>query len=76
MLSKEILESALQKLRPFLLEDDGDIELVQIDEDGIVKIKFLGSCKNCPLSSMTLRAGIERALMKDFPSIKRIEAVS
>lgn len=76
MLSKEIIELALEKLRPFLKEDEGEIELVQIDEDGIVKVRFLGSCKNCPLSSMTLRAGIERALMKDFPSIKRIEAVN
>lgn len=76
MLSREMLESALQKLRPFLREDDGDIELVQIDDDGIVKVRFLGSCQDCPLSSMTLRAGIERALMKEFPSIKRIEAVN
>lgn len=76
MLSKEMLEAALQKLRPFLMEDDGDIELVQIDEDGIVKVRFLGSCQSCPLSSMTLRAGIERALMKDFPLIKRVEAVN
>lgn len=76
MLSKENLELSLQKLRPFLQEDEGDIELVDIDEYGIVKVRFLGSCKNCPLSSMTLRAGIERALMKEFPSIKRIEAVN
>ncbi len=76
MLTRENLEASLQKLRPFLQEDEGDIELVQIDEDGIVKVRFLGSCNGCPLSSMTLRAGIERVLMKDFPSIKRIEAVN
>ncbi len=76
MLSKEALEISLQKLRPFLQEDDGDIELVQIDDDGIVKVRFLGNCQICPLSAMTLRAGIERALIKEFPSIKRIETIN
>lgn len=76
MLSKETLEASLQRLRPFLQEDEGDIEIVQIDDDGIVKVRFLGNCQSCPLSSMTLRAGIERALIREFPSIKRIEAVN
>ncbi|MCS7054547.1 MAG: NifU family protein [Ignavibacterium sp.] len=76
MISKEKLLLSLEKLRPFLQEDLGDIELVEIGDDGIVKVRFLGSCNNCPLSSMTLRAGIERALMREFPSIKRIEAVN
>jgi Fe-S cluster biogenesis protein NfuA len=76
MLTKENIENSLAKLRPFLKEDEGDIELVEIGDDGIIKVRFLGSCQICPLSSMTLRAGIERALMKEFPTIKRIEAVS
>lgn len=76
MLTKENIENSLAKLRPFLQEDQGDIELVEIGDDGIIKVRFLGSCQICPLSSMTLRAGIERALMKEFPTIKRIEAVN
>jgi len=76
MLTKENIENYLAKLRPFLQEDQGDIELVEIGDDGIIKVRFLGSCQICPLSSMTLRAGIERALMKEFPTIKRIEAVN
>jgi Fe-S cluster biogenesis protein NfuA len=76
MLSKENLEKSLDRLRPFLKEDEGDIEIVEVGEDGIIKVRFLGSCQGCPLSSMTLRAGIERALMKEFPAIKRIEAVN
>ncbi len=76
MLTKENIENSLAKLRPFLQEDEGDIELVEIGDDGIIKVRFLGSCQICPLSSMTLRAGIERALMKEFPTIKRIEAVN
>lgn len=76
MLSKENIEKSLSKLRPYLQEDDGDIELVEIDEDGTIKVRFLGNCESCPLSIMTLRAGIERALMKEFPTIKRIEAIN
>lgn len=76
MLSKEQIENSLNKLRPYLQEDNGDIELIEIGEDGIIKVRFLGNCEICPLSIMTLRAGIERALMKEFPTIKRIEAIN
>ena len=74
-LSAEALNKSLDRLRIFLKEDDGDIELVEISVDGIIKVKFLGNCSICPLSNMTLRAGIEKILMKEFPSIKRVEAV-
>jgi Fe-S cluster biogenesis protein NfuA len=75
MLTEENIKKSLQRLRPFLQEDAGDIELVEISSDGIIKVRFLGACENCPLSTMTLRAGIERALMKEYPIIKRIESV-
>lgn len=73
---KNEVQKALNNIRPYLQADNGDIELVEVTEDGIVKVRLLGACEICPLSIMTLRAGIERAVMKEVPSIKRIEAVS
>lgn len=75
MISEIDLQKVLSSIRPFLQSDNGDVELVEITEDGIVKVRLLGACENCPLSVMTLRAGIERALMRQVPGIKRIEAV-
>ncbi|MBV6479807.1 MAG: Fe/S biogenesis protein NfuA [Ignavibacteria bacterium] len=74
-LDKENVEAVLEKVRPFLQMDGGDVEFCGILENGIVKVRLLGSCSGCPLSMMTLRAGIERALMKEIPEVKRIEAV-
>ncbi|MCK7523267.1 MAG: NifU family protein [Ignavibacteriales bacterium] len=59
-----------------LQADNGDVELVDVSEDGIVKVRLLGACEICPLSIMTLRAGIERAIMREVPAVKRIEAVN
>ncbi|MCZ7608998.1 MAG: NifU family protein [Ignavibacterium sp.] len=70
------IQKALSNIRPFLQADNGDIELVDITEDGIVKVRLLGACETCPLSVMTLRAGVERAIMNEVPSIKRIEAIN
>ncbi|WP_337865768.1 NifU family protein [Ignavibacterium sp.] len=75
MISEIELQKVLNSIRPFLQSDNGDVELVEITNDGIVKVRLLGACENCPLSVMTLRAGIERALMRQIPEIKRIEAV-
>jgi len=69
------IRKALESMRPFLQSDNGDVELVEVTEDGIVKVKLLGECKECPLSAMTLRAGIERSLMQQVPGVRRIEAV-
>ena len=67
---------ALERVRPYLLIDGGGIELVSVDhEAGIVEVAFTGACKTCALSMMTLRAGIERAILRSAPEIKRIEAV-
>jgi Fe-S cluster biogenesis protein NfuA len=74
-MEKEILE-ALETIRPFLQADNGDVELVEVSEDGIVKVRLTGDCENCPMSVMTLRAGIERALMNKVPGLRRIESVS
>ncbi len=67
---------ALDQMRPYLQADNGDVELIGISEDGIVTVRLTGACKVCPLSVMTLRAGIERSLMREVPEIRRVEAVS
>jgi len=73
---KNEIQKALNNIRPYLQADNGDVELVDVSEDGIVKVRLTGSCEVCPLSNMTLRAGIERAIMNEVPAVKRIEAVS
>lgn len=73
-MEKEII-MALEKVRPYLQADNGDVELVEVSDDGIVKVRLLGACEMCPLSIMTLRAGIERSILNDVPGVKRIESV-
>ena len=70
------VKKALDSIRSYLQADDGDIELVDVTEDGIVKVKLTGACDVCPLSAITLRAGIERSLLRQVPGIKRVESVS
>ncbi|MCB0722727.1 MAG: NifU family protein [Ignavibacteriae bacterium] len=72
----EEINNSLEKVRPYLREDGGDVEAVDIKDGNIVEVRLLGNCSGCALSQMTLRAGIERALMRDFPEIKRIEAIN
>ncbi len=73
---EEKVLKALEQMRPFLQADSGDVELIEVSEDGIVKVKLTGACKTCPMSVMTLRAGIERSLMREVPGIRRVESVS
>ncbi len=73
---KEKVLRALEQMRPFLQADSGDVELIDVSDDGIVKVKLTGACKTCPMSVMTLRAGIERSLMREVPGIRRVESVS
>jgi Fe-S cluster biogenesis protein NfuA len=70
----EQVQDVLDKLRPFLLRDGGDCELVDV-EDGIVKLRLLGACGSCPSSTITLKAGIERALLEEVPGIVEVEQV-
>jgi Fe-S cluster biogenesis protein NfuA len=69
------INKVLNSIRPFLQADNGDVELVEVSKDGIVKVRLTGSCAICPLSIMTLRAGIERTLMRQVPTVKRVESV-
>lgn len=71
---REQVQEVLNKLRPFLQRDGGDVELVDI-EDGIVKVRLMGACGSCPSSTITLKAGIERALLEEVPGVKEIEQV-
>ncbi|EMH2351335.1 NifU family protein [Staphylococcus pseudintermedius] len=64
----------IEKLRPFLLRDGGDCELVDV-EGGIVKLQLLGACGTCPSSTITLKAGIERALVEEVPGVVEVEQV-
>jgi Fe-S cluster biogenesis protein NfuA len=72
----EKVEKALQTIRPYLKADGGDVELVQVTPEGIVEVKLTGACGDCPMSQMTLRAGVERALIREVPGIRRVEAVN
>jgi Fe-S cluster biogenesis protein NfuA len=71
---KEQVEAAIQKIRPMLQRDGGDVELVEI-EDGIVKVRLQGACAGCPMSQMTLKNGIEKMLKEDVPEVKSVESV-
>jgi hypothetical protein len=69
------IEEALNQLRPYLEADQGDVSLVEVTDDMVVRLKFLGACSSCSMSAMTLKAGIEQTILKMVPEIKRVEAV-
>jgi len=71
---KEKVEEALNKIRPSLVADGGNVELVDV-EDGVVKVKLTGACAGCPMSQMTLKMGIERFLKKEIPEVKEVVGV-
>ena len=71
---KEKVEAALAKIRPALQADGGDVELVGVD-DGVVKVSLKGACVGCPMSTMTLKQGIERILKEEIPEVKEVVAV-
>jgi len=68
------VQEVLDKLRPYLQRDGGDVQLVDV-EDGIVKLRLMGACGSCPSSTITLKAGIERALLEEIPGIKEVQQV-
>jgi Fe-S cluster biogenesis protein NfuA len=72
---KERVEDALNKVRPSLQADGGDVELIEVGEDGIVKVKLQGACAGCPMSQMTLKMGIEKILKQNVPEVKSVESV-
>jgi len=72
---QEKVKDVLDKVRPYLVRDGGNVELVEVSEDGVVKVKLVGACAGCPHSKMTLKNGIERILKQDVPEVKEVIAV-
>lgn len=72
---RERVEKALENIRPALQQDGGDLELIDVSDDGTVKIKLTGACGSCPMSQMTLKMGIEQRLRKEVPEVELVEAV-
>jgi Fe-S cluster biogenesis protein NfuA len=71
---REKVQEVLNKIRPNLQADGGDVELVDV-VDGVVKVKLTGACGSCPMSTMTLKMGIERALKEQIPEIKEVQSL-
>ncbi len=69
------VEAAIADIRPFLEADGGDIRLIEVSDDLVVKVELLGACKNCSMSKMTLKAGVEESIRKSLPELKAVEAV-
>ncbi|MDD5021959.1 MAG: NifU family protein [Endomicrobiaceae bacterium] len=72
---KEKVEEALSKVRPHLLADGGNVELIDVSEDGIVKVRLTGACGSCPMSTMTLQYGVKKAIMDTVPEVKDVIAL-
>jgi len=72
---REEVEQALEKIRPALQRDGGNVELVDVTDDGIVKVKLTGACGGCPMSQMTLKMGIEKVVKQAIPEIQSVESV-
>ena len=72
---KEKVETVIAKIRPYLQRDGGDIQLVDVTEDGTVQVRLMGACHGCPGAQLTLQAGVERTLKEEIPEVKRVVAV-
>ncbi len=72
---KERVKAILEKVRPSLQADGGDVELVDVSEEGVVRVRLTGACKGCPMSQMTLKMGIQRYLQREMPEVKEVVAV-
>ncbi len=72
----EQIQSGLEAIRPYLQKDGGDIEFLELTDDQIIRVRLLGSCITCPMSFMTMKAGVEETLRKVLPTLKRVEAVN
>ena len=72
---KEQVQEVLELVRPALQADGGDVELVDVTEDGVVSVKLTGACGSCPMSTMTLKMGIERTLKEKIPTVKEVVQV-
>jgi Fe-S cluster biogenesis protein NfuA len=74
-MDRERVQEVLDQIRPALQADGGDVELVDVGEDGVVKVALQGACRGCPMSQLTLANGVERVLKEEIPEITRVEPV-
>lgn len=74
-MDKQRVQEALDKIRPALQADGGDVELVDVTDDGVVKVALQGACRGCPMSQLTLANGVERVLKQELAEVVRVEAV-
>lgn len=72
----QLVDDAISTIRPYLNTDGGDVKILEITEDKIVRLELLGACGTCPMSTMTLKAGVEEAIKKAAPQIKSVEAIN
>jgi len=75
MLDRTVIQGVIDRVRPFLQRDGGDVQLVDITEDNIVRVKLVGACGTCPMSTMTLKNSIEAELKNSVPEVKAVVAV-
>jgi Fe-S cluster biogenesis protein NfuA len=73
---REQIEFALDTIRPYLEADGGNVRVIELTEDMVLKIEMMGSCGSCPMSTMTLKAGVEEAIKRAIPEITRVEAIN
>lgn len=75
ILDREQVQTVLDKIRPALQADGGDVELVEVCDDGVIKVALQGACRGCPMSQLTLANGVERVLKENIPEVVRVEPV-
>jgi Fe-S cluster biogenesis protein NfuA len=73
---KEKVQEAINQIRPNLQADGGDVDLIEVTEEGVVKVKLLGACQGCPMSQMTLKRGIQKFLQDKIPEVKEVVSVA
>jgi len=73
---KDRVQTAINQIRPNLQADGGDVELVEVTEDGVVKVRLTGACRGCPMSQMTLKMGIEKFLKGEVPEVREVVSVT
>jgi Fe-S cluster biogenesis protein NfuA len=75
MITKENVESILEKIRPAIQADGGDVELVNIRDDNVIEVRLKGACNGCPMATLTLKAGIERIIKEEIPEVEEVISV-
>ena len=75
-MDREKIQKALDAIRPNLQADGGDVDLIDVTEDGVVKVKLMGACQGCPMSQMTLKKGIQQFLQREIPDVKEVVSVA